>query len=73
MSSIAATNQQSVQWMHSLGVDEADIRWFNTHQGTTMLHSPESVKRVEKMYMKALKGIATSASPAATLANALLN
>lgn len=73
MCSITAANQPSFQWMQDQGVDLEDIRWLDAHQGSVALHSPEAVERVEKMYHKALNGIAASDSPAQALAKALLN
>lgn len=63
--------KKSFQWMTAFGVDPSDVEWLEQMNGTQHLHLPEAARRVERIYTKAMDGLLSSESPAASILLAL--
>jgi hypothetical protein len=61
MNTIAASNQ--LQWMITVGVNQADVRWLESMHGSPELHMPGNRARIERIFVDAYSRILESETP----------
>lgn len=60
---LTAGTKKSLQWMKRVGVDDADVEWLESMEGSIELHMPGNRDRVEHIYTSAITKILASEKP----------